>query len=53
MIQTTTYSPFDLTTGTCPCCGDESNEIYVDDPEGRCINCIHDQDFYEMTMEGL
>ena len=53
MVETTTYSPFDLTDGICSSCGADSHEIYIHDEEGRCVDCIHCDDFYEMTMEGL
>jgi hypothetical protein len=49
MITETTYSEFDLTTGICKCCGEESNEILIDD--GRCVDCIEEQKFIEQTMK--
>lgn len=53
MMTTTTYNTFDLTDGVCPSCGEDSDEIYVYDPEGRCIDCIQEQEFYESTMRGI
>lgn len=51
MIEETTYSRFDLTKGICDCCGEESNEILRGD--GRCIDCIEEEKFYNHTMKGL
>jgi len=51
MKTVTTYTQFDLETGTCNSCGDESNEILIGD--GRCIDCIESENFYEETMKGL
>lgn len=47
----TIYSIYDLEEGICTCCSEESEEILIDD--GRCIDCIEEQKFYELTMEGL
>jgi hypothetical protein len=44
----TTYSHYDLTNGKCPCCGEYSYEILLGD--GRCIDCIEDETFFERTM---
>ncbi len=35
-----TYSEWDLETGICKCCGDESDEIVKGN--GRCVDCIND-----------
>ena len=43
------YSQFDLKTGKCTCCGEKSKEILIDD--GRCIDCIEAENFYEETMK--
>lgn len=51
MIKTTTYTPFDLEQGECSCCGEETKEILIND--GRCIDCIQEQNFYDETMKGL
>lgn len=51
MIKTTTYNHEDLTSGICSSCGQESSEILKSD--GRCVDCIEADLFYEMTMEGL
>ena len=47
MITETTYSPYDLKSGTCISCGEKSDEILIGD--GRCINCIECELFYKMT----
>lgn len=51
MIETTTYSELELETGKCTCCSEQSNEILIGD--GRCIDCIESEKFYEETMKGL
>lgn len=51
MILETTYSEFDLEKGICRSCSEESDEILIDD--GRCIDCIEEQAFFEETMKGL
>lgn len=51
MITETTYSEFELEKGTCTCCNEKSNEILIDD--GRCVDCIEEQKFYDETMKGL
>jgi len=48
MIEITTYSPADLTSEVCSECGQESNEIVVDD--GRCVEA---DKFYHLTMDGI
>ncbi len=47
----TDYSEFELDKAKCTCCGDISDEILIED--GRCIECIEDEKFYEATMRGL
>lgn len=49
----TTYYPNELENGTCPSCGEESDEIYKFDYHKRCVDCIEEQRFYEMTMRDL
>jgi len=51
METITTYSSSDLETGKCTSCHEQSNEILIGD--GRCINCIEDEKFYEETMKGV
>jgi len=51
MITETTYSEFELKSGVCTSCDKKSNEILIGD--GRCIDCIEEQKFYEETMKGL
>lgn len=51
MVEITTYSPADLTSGVCSECGQESNEIVVDD--GRCVDCVEADKFYHLTMDGI
>lgn len=51
MESETTYSEQDLESGKCKCCDEQSNEILIDD--GRCIDCIEEQKFYEETMKGI
>jgi hypothetical protein len=48
MISETLYSRHDLESGVCESCGEHSNEILKGD--GRCIDCIETELFYEMTM---
>lgn len=45
------YSEFDLETGICTSCEEQSDEILIGD--GRCVDCIEEQKFYEETMKGL
>lgn len=47
MIETI-YSRCDLRSGKCHSCGERSDEILKGD--GRCIDCIEAEKFYEMTM---
>ncbi len=51
MIEETIYDPSELTHGKCKCCGEESDEILKGD--GRCIDCIEEEKFYNMTMQGV
>lgn len=50
MITETTYYPEDLKHGVCRCCDEESEEILKGD--GRCIDCIEEERFIDMTMSG-
>jgi hypothetical protein len=47
----TIYAEYELTDGKCTCCSEDSGEILIGD--GRCIDCIEEQKFYELTMKGL
>lgn len=51
MVTETTYTKFDLEVGKCTCCGDKTDEILIGD--GRCIDCVEEEKFYEETMKGL
>ena len=51
MITETTYSEYELHTGICRCCGEWSDEILNGD--GRCVDCIEEEKFYEMTMKDV
>lgn len=51
MIIETTYGPYDLESGTCISCGEKSDEILIGD--GRCIDCIELEIFYNITMQNL
>ena len=44
----TIYHKSDLRNGVCKSCGEHSEEILIGD--GRCIDCIEEQKFYEATM---
>lgn len=48
MISETLYSRHDLESGVCESCGEYSDEILKGD--GRCLDCIETELFYEMTM---
>ena len=50
-VLETNYSIFDLSTEVCTSCCELSEEILIGD--GRCIDCIEEQKFYEETMKGL
>lgn len=51
MKKETIYSEHELETGECTLCGEQSDEILISD--GRCIDCIESEAFYEETMKGL
>ena len=51
MITRTHYSFDDLESGECQSCSEESEEILIND--GRCLDCIEEQKFFEETMKGL
>jgi hypothetical protein len=51
METETTYSEFDLEHGICKCCNEESDKILIGD--GRCIDCIEEEKFFNETMKGL
>lgn len=50
-VVVTTYKPNQLKTGRCTSCGEENYEILIGD--GRCIDCIECEKFYDMTMKGV
>lgn len=49
MITETIYTKEDLTHGECSSCGEISDEIVKGD--GRCVDCIEEERFINMTME--
>lgn len=51
MKTETVYSIDDLESGKCTSCDEKSDEILIDD--GRCIDCIQEQMFFDETMKGL
>lgn len=51
MITETTYDFSDLESGICKKCGEKSDEILIKD--GRCIDCIEEEKFYNETMKDL
>lgn len=51
MIETRTYHCNELKTGICSSCGEHSHEILIGD--GRCLDCIETELFYEETMQGI
>lgn len=51
MINETNYSKNELENGKCTCCDEQSNEILIGD--GRCIDCVEDEKFFDETMKGL
>ncbi len=51
MITETNYLEFELEKGKCTSCSEKSSEILIDD--GRCVDCIEEQKFYDETMKGL
>lgn len=51
MITETTYTQSDLESGKCRCCSEQSDEILIGD--GRCIDCIEEENFFNATMKGV
>lgn len=51
MIKTRTYHTNELTEGVCKSCGQYNQEILVGD--GRCLDCIEADLFYEETMRDV
>ncbi len=51
MKTETTYFNSELEEGICPSCGDLTDEILIED--GRCVDCIQEEQFYDETMKGL
>ncbi len=51
MTIETSYSEDDLTSGKCSCCGEKSDEIQKGTT--KCIDCIEEQKFFDMTMQGV
>ena len=51
METETVYYRDELEHGVCICCGNETDEILIED--GRCIDCIEDEKFYNQTMKGI
>lgn len=51
MNSETTYSEHDLCSGKCKSCGEISNEILIND--GRCVDCIEEQKFFEECMKDI
>lgn len=49
MITERTYEKWELTYGRCKSCGEMSDEILIGD--GRCVDCIESELFYEETMK--
>lgn len=47
----TTYHPSDLEEGKCTSCDEQSDEIVEWD--GRCVDCIEEEKFFELTMKGV
>jgi hypothetical protein len=45
----TFYSEFELKRGKCTCCNKVTNDILISD--GRCIDCIEEEKFFEQTMK--
>ena len=50
MIEERIYYREDLHHGICSHCEIESDEITAD---GRCVDCVEDEIFFENTMKGL
>jgi hypothetical protein len=51
MKTETTYSQIELEHGVCTCCNEESDEILIGD--GRCVDCIEEEKFFNETMKGV
>lgn len=51
MLIETTYSEYDLEEGICTSCSEKSKEILIGD--GRCVDCIEEQKFFEECMKGI
>ena len=51
MKSETTYNSRDFESGICSCCEEQSDEILIGD--GRCIECIEDEKFYNQCMKGV
>lgn len=51
MITETNYSDFELKSGKCTSCSEKSDEILIGD--GRCVDCIEEQKFFNETMKGV
>ena len=51
MKTQTTYNENELDRGKCSCCGEVNDTIVIDD--GRCIECIEEEKFYDATMGGF
>ena len=51
MITKTTYWEIELETGECTRCSELSEEILIGD--GRCVDCIEEQKFYDESMKGV
>ena len=50
-MEERTYKLHELKKGKCTSCGEKSNEIVIGD--GRCVDCIEAERFYEETMKGV
>lgn len=53
MTKTIEFSDDEIKNGICESCGEESDEIIIDDEHSRCFDCYCADDFYEETMKGL
>lgn len=51
MMTERIYHKSDLMHGVCEWCGEESNEIIIN--EGVCVDCMEERLFYEETMKGV
>lgn len=50
MKTETTYQETELDRGKCTCCGEVNDTIVIDD--GRCVDCIEEEKFFDTTMGG-